>query len=261
MIPAASIIIRTYRDSQQLLPQVLDALAGQSFLQFEIVAVDSGSTPTALARLDAMRVVCPVKIVQLSNFTYPRACNVGAEAANAPFLVFLSDHSIPVSATWLADGLRHLSDPAVAGVYGSTRPIPGHCSWWERAYFGLFTNKIMLRSWRPARGARSIREPRLGVLNNNNAVVRRDLWSERPFDERFARGGEDLAWARYWMARGYRVVYEPGFSVLHSHNLGFREFFRQVCAWHAMAWHPGAFVPQRHRFCHRDSGTDRRPSE
>ena len=246
--PLASVVIRTYKGSQQLLPRVLDALATQSVQRFEIVAVDSGSTEEATHALEDMRSICPVTIVPLSGFTYPRACNAGAAAASGSTLVFLSDHSIPVSDTWLADGLRHLRDPMVAGVYGSTRPIPGHSSRWERAYFGLFSNKLTFRASRALRRPAVVTKPRLGVMNNNNALLRTRLWRARPFDERFARGGEDLDWATYWLGRGYRVMFEPGFSVLHSHNLGFLDFFGQVRRWHAMARGYGAFVPQRHRF-------------
>ena len=44
----------------------------------------------------------------------------------------------------------------------------------------------------------------LGMLS----AIRRALWEEHEFDERLP-GLEDVAWAKHWLERGLRVVYEP----------------------------------------------------
>ena len=44
--------------------------------------------------------------------------------------------------------------------------------------------------------------------NNANAMIRKDLWIDHPFDERLT-GLEDIEWSKYWMDQGYKIVYKP----------------------------------------------------
>ena len=76
-------------------------------------------------------------------------------------------------------------------------------------------------------------KPPYFFANNANAAIRRDLWEQHPFDEKLP-GLEDAGWAKDWMLRGYRVVYEPSAAVFHIHEETWpqirRRYYREAVA-------------------------------
>ncbi len=223
-----SIIIRTKNEAQKL-PQVMKTLAQQTDRDFEVVVVDSGSTDATvdIAQAHGARTVH----IAPESFTYPYAINVGCRAARATtYFLILSGHSVPISATWLADGIAHFTHDKIAGVYGN---VWAHrdASVWEKAVFNA-----TLGRWQIARGyVRHVRRAGMGVLGFTNALIRRDLWECHPIDEAYAGGGEDRAWARHWVECGYTIVCDARFSVYHSHGLGLWGLMQQYRHWHEVA--------------------------
>ena len=225
-----SVIIRTKNEAERL-PHVMAMLAKQTDRDFEVIVVDSGSTDETVAI--ATRYGARIVHIAPEDFTYPYAINVGCRAARATtYFLILSGHSVPTSATWLADGIAHFADPRVAGVYEN---VWAHrdAGMWEKM---LFNERVGRRQ--VARGRwHTIRKQRMGVLGFTNALIRRDLWERHPIDEAYAGGGEDGAWARYWLARGYVCIQDARFSVYHSHGLGLWGLIRQYHHWYQNA-HP-----------------------
>ena len=84
---------------------------------------------------------------------------------------------------------------------------------------------------------RQVIQPPNFFANNANSAVRRDLWEKQPFDEGLP-GLEDAAWAKYWMDRGYQVVYEPRAGIHHIHTETWPQvehrYFREAVAAHAI---------------------------
>jgi glycosyltransferase involved in cell wall biosynthesis len=87
--PVASIIIRA-KNEEALVGEVLTAVYEQTFRDFEVILVDSGSTD----RTVEIARTFPIKIVEIrpEEFTYGRALNIGCKAAQGQFLVFVSAH-------------------------------------------------------------------------------------------------------------------------------------------------------------------------
>jgi hypothetical protein len=63
-------------------------------------------------------------------------------------------------------------------------------------------------------------EERLASIRFDNvtACVRRSVWERSPFPER--RYGEDMAWARSALLRGYGIAHVPSARVWHYHERG-----------------------------------------
>lgn len=220
-----SIIIRT-KNEQKWLGTVLEMLVKQTEKDFEVLTVDSGSTDETLLIAEQFTEKLNLKIfhIEPNDFTYPFACNFGASKSNGRFLVYLSGHSVPINNHWLKNGLKDFDNDKVAGVYGNVHPLPD-ASIWEKIYYGFgFKNK-----------KRVIRKARIGVLGNTNAIIRRDLWQDYKFDERLIEGGEDTAWARHYIVKGFIFIRDPDFSVYHSHGLGLGKFIKQVQLWHKIS--------------------------
>lgn len=219
MSTPVSVIIRTYNE-QKWLPAVLKALEGQT-IGYELVIVDSGSTDQTLSIAKQAK----ARIVALAHdrFTYPHASNVGASEARGQYLCYLSGHSVPIGKDFLSAGVADFNrKERICGVYGPVRPLPD-ASLVERIWY---TTGALAK-----RGVQIESRPHMGMLGHTNALVPRVLWQQHPYDERYVEGGEDLQWARFWLQKGYRVVFEPRFAVRHSHSLSLGAFIGQWRHW------------------------------
>lgn len=235
MDPKVSVIIRA-KNEGRFLEQVLLALKNQTYQNFEVIVGDDHSTDKT--REVAEKYNCRIITIPDGKFTYPFASNFTAAHARGKYLAFISGHSIPILKNWLEMGLKNFSDQKVAGVYSAVLANPESNLFEKSAYLVSY----LIKKWRLEHS--KIKQVKMGVLGATNAIIRRDLWEKHPFDEQFAYGGEDRAWAKYWVERGYKVIRDPYFRVYHSHNLGPTELLRQLFSWRLMG-KPKQFQAQK----------------
>ena len=207
----ASIIIRV-RNERENLRKLFKILQNQTYQDFEIVIVNNNSTDGSDKIVFDFFQKDRVQIIEISNFSYPKACNLGATSAKGKYLVYLSAHSFPISKQWLEDGLSNFENEKVAGVFAY--PITGKESTFaERLVYGV-PNKLK----------------KGGHLGNTNSIVRLDLWKKHKFDESLIIS-EDLEWSIYWKRKGYEIINDPRFRVIHSHHLGLPGIIKQEIEW------------------------------
>lgn len=208
-MPLVSILLRT-RNAGVLFDSLLTALATQTVTDRELVVVDSGSTDGTLERARA----AGARVITLAarDFTHAVSTNLGFREARAEYVVSLSQDATPTHPEWLARLLDGMRAPDVAAVFGRQRARPG-CFVVERMEL-----------------ARAYPEDQSGhdrvLFSNVNSIVRRSLWEKHPFSEAVAIA-EDLEWARWAVAGGYRVVYRPDADVWHSHDYTLGQFYRR----------------------------------
>lgn len=213
-----SIIIRVKNEKQNL-QKLFAILKNQTNQDFELVIVNNNSTDGSDKVASDYFPKDRVRIVRIDKFSYPKACNLGAEKAGGKYLVYLSAHSYPISKTWLADGLSNFDNEKVAGVFA-----------WP-------TTKIFQSSIAEMVGslANAIKAPKKstkrGELGNTNSIIRRSLWERHKFDESLIAGSEDYEWSLYWKKQEYLIVNDPRFRVYHSHHLGFLGIIQKQYEW------------------------------
>jgi 2-desacetyl-2-hydroxyethyl bacteriochlorophyllide A dehydrogenase len=200
--PETSIVIRALNE-QRWLPDVFAALHKQKYRDFETILVDSGS-------VDATRDIAAAngaRIVRLrsEDFTFGHSLNVGVSESRGRFIAIVSAHAIPSDENWLGRLVEPLRREEVAMVYGGQR---GHavskfseCRDFERM-FGEKSFEV---------------DPEQPFANNANSAIRRDLWETYQFDKGLP-GLEDIDWAKYWLERGRKVVYQPDACIIHVHT-------------------------------------------
>lgn len=234
-----SIIIRT-KNEEKWLGEVLKRLNEQTYKDFEIIIVDSGSTDKTLEILKNFNV--KLFNIKPEDFSYPYAWNYGCEKASGKkYFVLMSAHSLPVSKNWLADGIKDFTDEKIMGVYGMMQALPDG-SVWEK----LMWNRFKVWLYRIFNYKKVVREPGIGVMGFTHAIIRRDLWEKNKFDESYGMGGEDGAWADYWFKKGYVAVLDAKFSVAHSHSLGLKGLAEQRKHWTSLS-KPQPFQRQEYR--------------
>jgi glycosyltransferase involved in cell wall biosynthesis len=106
--PEVSIVIRAYNE-ERWLPELFKALDVQTFRDFEVLVVDSGSLDRTrdIAAANKARIV----LLRSEDFTFGYSLNIGIEQARGRFMAIISAHCIPTDPEWLgrlvAPLLRH----------------------------------------------------------------------------------------------------------------------------------------------------------
>lgn len=199
--PLVSFVIRT-KNEGKFIGKVLSLLQQQTFKNFEIIIVDSGSTDKTLEIIKHF----PVRLVTLkpSDFNFSYALNLGISKAKGEYIAIISGHSIPISDTWLADAIKIFKDKKIAAVSGfyTSNPL---------GYYSRQLGLISLIRFKE-------REDFSPWITNTNAIIRKDLWQKYHFDEKLS-GCEDYDWGKEMLSRGYNVVKYKPFSIFHSHLL------------------------------------------
>lgn len=209
--PLVSFVIRT-KNEEKLIGKVLKVLFQQTCQDFEVIIVDSGSTdktPTIVKKF-------PIRLIKIKPKEYnpSYALNLGITKTKGKYIGIISAHSVPISKTWLKDGLTNLKrKPEIAAVAGhyTENPIGYHCQALGRLLFKF---------------ERRPREEFCPWMTNTNSLIRKACWQEYPFDEKLF-GCEDYDWACEMIARGHNIIKDPQFSVFHSHAYIGRSGYQQ----------------------------------
>jgi len=221
-----SIIIRT-KNEEKWIKIVLEKLFQQTYKNFEIIIIDSGS----IDRTIEIAKKFPVRIFKIpfENFSFPYALNYGIKKSKAEkFIVIMSAHSVPISENWLENGLNNFKKyKKIMGVYGFLKPSI-ESSFWDKFFMNGFNFLIKLKN---KQKQFIINKAGMGVMGFTNAIVRKDLWEKHNFNESYGLGGEDGEWANYWFKRGYKAIRDWNFTVYHSHKLGLWGWFKQWQYW------------------------------
>ncbi|SDY42317.1 glycosyltransferase [Halobellus clavatus] len=197
-----SIVIRSFNEAEHI-GDVLEAVSGQEYQDFEIILVDSGSTDGTLEI--AKEYVDKIEFVAPQDFTFGYSCNVGCQAAEGDYVSFLSAHAIPTDSEWLGTMLDHFKDEDVAMVYSNQVGID-ETKFAERRLFNqLFPDESKRQT------------PPDYFANNASSVIRRDLWEEHKYNE-YLTGHEDIEWAKHFIESGYVVIYESDSCIYHIHD-------------------------------------------
>ncbi len=209
-----SVVIRCKNESRTY-REVLNQLFKQTLMSFELIIVDNSSTDDTLKLLGDYPVATIIHVPD-EEFNHAYTCNLGVYVAKTNFVVLTNGHCLPISNTWLEDGLSNFSEDDVAAIDGNYRS-GRTASKWER--LGDIWQADTL----------NVRRENLPITTTN-AIIRRDLWVEYPFDESLPEC-EDYDWSQEMIARGYRTIKDPRFNVYHSHNLKKKQIDDQNARW------------------------------
>lgn len=213
-----SIIVRAFNEAKHL-PALFDGIDAQTYRDFEVILVDSGSYDRTreIAEARGARLVR----INSQDFTFGYSLNVGIEAANGRYIVIVSAHTVPIDGNWLARMIAPLQDDDVVMSYGRQIGVSeskfSEANDFER-FFGVRPREDTQRNIK---------------ANNANSAIRKAQWVEKKFDP-VLPGLEDADWALHWLRRDRCVVYVPDATIRHIHEETWpqirRRFYREAVA-------------------------------
>jgi 2-desacetyl-2-hydroxyethyl bacteriochlorophyllide A dehydrogenase len=209
--PETSIIIRTYNEEKHI-GNLLSAIQGQEYKDYEVIIVDSGSTDKTLEIVANY----PAQVISIESrdFTFGYSLNIGCKEARGRYLVLASAHVLPLDTKWLSNLIAPFRDERIAKVYG--RQV-GH----DVSKFSEIMDFKRIFGMDPVNSAFP-----LDYVNNANAALRKNLWDKRPFDE-YLFGLEDIDWAKHATEHGHLIRYEPTAPVYHIHEEKWPQIFNR----------------------------------
>jgi len=219
-MPETSVVIPT-KNGERWIGECLEAVHSQEGVgPLEVVLVDSGSTDDTLEIARKY----PVRIVEIPGqaFHHARTRNYAATLTAGNYLVFLSQDAVPANNSWLRAMLRNFEHGTVGAVYGRQVPREGSTQERRDALNTMYGTERVVKD--------ASTKQSLGYqyyhFSDANAAIRKEVWEATRFPEEL-KVFEDLGIAKRILDAGWNIVYEPGASVVHSHNHTTLELFKR----------------------------------
>ncbi|WP_372846269.1 glycosyltransferase family 2 protein [Pontiella sp.] len=213
-MPESVAIIMRAKNEMPHVRRALDMLARQTCGDFDLFAVDSGSTDGTLEALEEYG----ANLVRISPEAYVpgKVLNEAIAATRHETIVFLNADAVPQSTDWLENLLRPLRENLADAVFSKQIARP------DATFIVAYDYE---RAYDPAKI-----EP--GFFSAVACAFRRKLWEQTRFpEEGYA---EDVRWAKACLETGARIRPVPESVVEHSHNYTLAELrqkrFRQARA-------------------------------
>lgn len=222
--PLVSIVVPTFNGGRTL-PGLLAAVRAQRVdFDFELIAVDSGSSDATIALIKG----AGGRVLRIApgTFNHGATRNHAIAAARGDLVALLVQDAVPASADWLARLIAPLrSDPGLAGTYArqaarpDASPLTRH--YLERwAAAELAPRETALSGAAELQSLAPIDRYLRCIFDNVSSAIRRAVWERHPFP--VTPIAEDVEWARDVLLAGHRLAYVPDAVVVHSHERSVR---------------------------------------
>lgn len=219
---SVSIVILTKNGGNKF-EKLMEKLSNQSYNDFEIVIIDSGSTDKTLEI--AEKYGCRIYRIKPKEFHHSKTRNLGAELARGRNIVYITQDALPLHDEFLERLTEPLEDYEIAGVYGrqiaysDAKPM-------EKFFYSYFypnERKVIT----PAE-LKNLVEFYVShaYISNVCSAIKKEVWEKIRFDENIIMA-EDKKWAIDVLRAGYKLVYEPKAAVYHSHNYSIISVFKR----------------------------------
>jgi rhamnosyltransferase len=205
-------VIMRSKNEMPYLPEAIKSLRGQTFQDFELWAIDSGSTDGSVEVLQ--KEIEPSHLIQIRPADYipGKVLNDMTARTTQEFVVFQNADAIFQSPDALEKLLRPLFDGEADAVMSSqiTRPDARFVVTYD-----------YLRAYDP----KNIKGDNADFFSAVTCAFRRELWEKIKIPD--IGYAEDVAWARLCRADGARFKLVTSSVVEHSHNYTLKELYRK----------------------------------
>ena len=204
-----TVIIRS-KNSSSIIAQTLKALFSQSYKDFELLVVDSGSTD------DTLKIVSNYehKLIKIKPEDYHPGyvLNTAIEQSNTKIIVFLNSDTVMLNFHTLKTLIDKQNKKGVDAVFSRQIARPEAKPWVRKDYETAFPNSSKAPDWM--------------YYSLPLASMKKTAWKLIPFYTN-AWASEDTKWGYDARSKGLNVVYEPKAVVMHSHNYNYKQIFNR----------------------------------
>ncbi len=231
----ASIII-PIKDPGNKLYSIIEMISKQDFPdRYELILIDSSSTSKhkgpLLRRCSELKIMIKYIKIHPDEFNHGLTRDRAAYSSSGEFLVFLTQDAIPADKRWLSSLIKNFSDKKVAGVFSRQLPRKETKDKIEIGYLkSTITGKNQKRTFHITDLKRydllqPDRKIEFSVFENPSSCIRKSIWSDYNFGD--FSFGEDIYFAKRVTESGYKNIFEPKSTVLHSHNPNMPHIFKR----------------------------------
>ncbi len=201
-----SVVIIT-KNQKKFLENSLPIIKNQTFRDFELLTVDSGSTDGTLELLKKHAVTTiSISPTNPKKFNFTLALNEGIKQSQGDLIVHLSGDVVPANEKWLENLIQNFENPHIAAAY-SRYMLSKKASLFEKLQCLLLMGE-----------KRRVSTKGTDVLGGSWAF-RKLLW-ERFNPPKELTQCEDAYFMWKAHQNGYLTVYEPTSVVYHTHGKG-----------------------------------------
>jgi GT2 family glycosyltransferase len=214
-LPFISVVVPNWNGAHHL-PTCLDSLRRQTFLPFEVIVVDNGSTDQSLGLL--AREYGEVRVLALGeNRGFTGACNAGIRQARGEFVALLNNDT-EADPHWLAEVVAAFRRHPQAGLVASKMLLFDRRDLFHTAgdiyrFDGVPGNRGV---WQLDVGQYDREEPVFSACGGSAAYRRTMLDQVGLLDEDFFYSCEDVDLAWRAQLAGWRCIYAPAAVVYHK---------------------------------------------
>lgn len=208
MPPTVAIIMRAKNEMPHV-QRSLAMLQGQVFRDFDLFAVDSGSTD---GTLDVLRTCCDedrITRIAAEDYVPGKVLNDAIARTGHDVVVLLNADAVPLAKTFLQDLLHPILENEADAVFAKQVARP------DARFIVAYDYQ---RAYSPEAATPDF-------FSAAACAFRRDLWEQHRFREQGY--AEDRAWARACLSDGARIRFVPNAAVEHSHNYTLGELYRK----------------------------------
>ncbi|MEI8205627.1 MAG: glycosyltransferase family A protein [Kiritimatiellales bacterium] len=216
---SCAIIMRS-KNEMPYVVTALDRLARQTWQDYTLYTVDSGSTD---GTLEVVQRANPERLTEIASGSYipGKVLNDMIAKTSADLIVFLNADAIPLNEFWLERLLRPILDGTADATMSKQLAR-------SNAYF------IVDYDYRRAYDPRNIKQENEDFFSAVACAFKRSLWERVKFP--VTGYAEDLAWAKECREQGARFQLLLDSQVEHSHNYTIKELYRKKYR-HGLTYH------------------------
>lgn len=216
-----SFIVPVYNRPEEL-AELLSSLAGQEYVNFEVVVVEDGSDLKSDRVVEEYRDNLKINYINLPRSGPSKARNCGMQAAQGDYLLFTdSDCLIPPG---YLTAVNHFLDTSPVDFFGGPDKAAGDFNPTQKAVSYAMTSILTTGGIRGGKKQVDKFFPR----SFNMGISRKAFETIGGFPDTKMHPGEDMVFAIELIKRGITSGLIPNACVFHKRRTSFGKFYRQV---------------------------------
>lgn len=204
-----TVIVRTMNNSD-IISKTLKALFSQTYKDFELLVVDSGSKDDTLEKVSFYE----HRLIQIKPEDYHPGIvlNNAVEKSNTSLIVFLNSDTVMLHKDCLEILVDELKKEKNAAVFARQIARPEAKPWVKRDYELAFPNHKKNPSWM--------------YFSLPLSGIKKTVWHKNPFYTK-AWASEDTKMGFDLINKNLKVKYVHNSMVMHSHNYSLKQIFNR----------------------------------